>query len=285
MKKTSLLLLFGFFTYPVLATDNEDDSSSGFFCPYELYGTTTNGPDGPSDLLGLNPDTGEGNLIATIFGSGIQRVTGIDFDKWGRLYGVGEDANDNSVLIRIQCRTGLATIIGPTNISPGQVVTDISFDSHSILWAHVDAGQGASSDQVGTIDLLSGAYTYVGDTLVNDSGNGLSFDSSDVLFHAGKLNLSTIDQSSGLALVFAPLQFSFPADTNPRVHAMDLRPSTGLIYGSLNDKAQGQNATPENYLSIVNKSGVVSFLTAPVVTAPENLSGISFNPRYRGCFP
>lgn len=255
-------------------------------CPYELYGTTTNGSNGPSDLLALDPTNGDGITIATISGSGAHRVTGLEFSEEGILYAVGEDENDVSSLMIINCYTAWAFIVGPTGIGSNQSITDISFDSNGVLWAYLETGSGNPTDQVGTIDLDTGAFTLVGDTGINDSGNGLSFTLSDELYHAGKVNLSLIDQITGAGTTVAPLDFDPPADTNPRIHAMDVRPANGIMFGSLNDKASGSGATPENYLVTINLiTGYVSFLAMPPERAPDNLSGISFNPRYRGCLP
>ncbi len=254
-------------------------------CLYEFYGTTTNGPDGPSDLLRLNASTGEGTLINTITGQGVHRVNSIDFAPNGTLYGVGEDANNASVLVTIHCFTGWAYIIGPTGIPAGQsiTITDINFDDNGVLWAYVDNG---ANDSVGTINLSTGAYTAVGNSGINEQGNALGFGSSGTLYHAGKLNISTINQTTGAATTAAALDFEPPADTNPRISALDRRPINGLLFGSLNDKASGPSSPAENYLVTVNPAtGVVSFLASPVRKAPDNLSGIAFNTKHFGCSP
>lgn len=283
MKKLIAFVLFLVFSN--MSSANSKESSIFSRCRYLLYGTTTSGNNGLSDLVALDPTSGEGHTIGTISGNGINRVTAIDFDNNGYLWGIGEDGADVSSLVRIHCRTGWAYFIGPTGIAANASITDIDFDDNGVLWAYVNnSGQG--SDTVGTIDLATGAFTAVGDTGVNNSGNGLAFDNNGTLYHAGNVNINSIDLSTGIASAVSPLTFYPPADTNPRINGMTVRPVNGLIYASVNDKANGSGATPENYLAVLDAdNGVVSFLAFPPDLAPDGLTGLAFNKKFRGCLP
>lgn len=252
-------------------------------CPHELYGTTISGPSSESHLLRLSSKTGASNIIAPIFtntGHGVNQVTGISFHQNGKMYAVGNDSNNVSSLMLINCRTGVATIIGPTGIpaATGLGITDVSFDKNNVLWAYLNK-PGSSSDEVGIIDIYTGVYTAVGDSSINDIGNGIAHAKNNTLYHAGKLNLSTI-ASNGAASAIAALTFSFPSDTNPRINAMDVRPTNGTMYVAINDKANS-TAPAENYLGTVNLyTGVVSFLSANPIRV-DNLAGLAFNPQHR----
>lgn len=248
-------------------------------CQYEAYGTTTNGSNGTSDLLALDISDGTGSTIGTVTGNGIHRITAIDFSPFGVLYGVGEDANDVSSLIVIHCITAKALIIGATGIANGQTITDLSFDSNGVLWGY--AHGGSNPDEVGTINLGTGAFTSVGETGIDtDNGNGLFHDEEDNLYHAGGDNLSSIDQSTGEATTITSLSFSSPGNDNPRYTALDINDSD-VIYGALNDKPSGSGSQPDNYIVTFNLStGGMSFLASPAENAPDNLAGFSFNPNY-----
>jgi hypothetical protein len=59
-------------------------------------------------------------------------------------------------------------------------------------------------------------------------------------------------------MLVVPLVFSPPADNNPRHNAMDFKPGTGVLFGSLND---GVGGLPENHLSTIDTTtGVVTVL-------------------------
>lgn len=249
-------------------------------CPYELYGTRTTNFAGASDLLAIDPATGEYETVATI--SGATHISNVAFFTNGKLYAVGSDEGSVHSLFIINCKTGAAFVIGPTGLPniAGQAITDISFKGNE-LWAYLNK-PGNVSDQVGTIDRETGTFTVLGDTGVNDIGNALSFDDDDnVLYHAGKLNLSSINQSTGAATTIVPLTFSAPATSNPRLNGMDPRPSTGVMYVGINDKTTSTSAA-ENYVGTIDlTTGVVSFLSATPTNIPS-LEGLAFNPKHPG---
>ncbi len=256
-------------------------------CPYLLYGATANGPTSVSNLLALNPYDGTGFVIAPI-SSNLRAVTAMDFSPTGVLYAVGKNVSNQPQFATIDCLTGQATIIGSPTI-PGSGVTGINFDSQGRLWAHVTGltQQGARQDGIlGQINIATGAFTQVGNTFLNNIGNGIAFANfpNSVLFHAGEINLNTLSQINGLASSVDGLDFSLPAINRPRINDMDFDPLKNIMYAALNDKPSGQNSQNINYLSTVDLlMGTVSFVKIPVQLAPSGLSAICFNRQYETC--
>ncbi len=252
-------------------------------CPYELYGVRTVDAAGNGELLAIDPATGYYSWIASI--TGATHISNISFHTNGKIYAVGRDEEGKNALIYVNCKTGAAVSIGQTGlpIIAGQAITDTSFNG-DVLWAYLNR-PGTVSDQIGTIDKETGEFTLLGDTGVNDIGNALSFNNDDsVLYHAGKVNLNTIDQLTGLATAVAPLQFSAPALDNPRLNGLDPRPSTGEMYVAINDK-KNATAPAENYVGVIDlNTGVVSFLSEYPVNIPS-LEGLAFNPKHKGYIP
>jgi hypothetical protein len=276
MKKTSLLFLLLTLAAPILGSKQEILTN----CPYELYATRTANALGASELLVVDPATGNYSFIQNI--TGASHISNISFHTNGKIYAVGEDDNGVNSLFIINCKTGVALLIGETGLPTiaGQAITDTSFKG-DILWAYLNR-PGSVSDQVGTIDIETGLFTLVGDSGINDIGNALSFDVDDtVLYHAGKLNLSTIDETTGAATTVTPLIFSAPANSNPRLNGLDGRPSTGIMYVAINDKTNSTSA-PENYVGTIDLvTGVVAFLSATPINI-AGLEGLAFNPKHRG---
>lgn len=256
-------------------------------CPFDIYGSTTDGPEGLSNLVGFNlDDEGIGNIIGVI-GPNIERVSAIDFGPDGILYGVGEqsDNGDVSVFFTINCQTAQATIIGPTEIedlsgASGEVITDIDFDSFGRLWAYVTA-QMPVSEFFGLINPLTGLFTEIGISGVIGDGNGIGSTPFpvDTLYHTSDDDLRIINRLTGASTFFTPLIFSPPAD-DPAINAVDNDPFSNIVYVSLND------GSDENYLAVLNvNSGVVSFLAPVPFEAPDGLDGIAVNRRYEECDP
>ncbi len=136
-------------------------------CIYDLYGTTTNGPNGPSSLFFFANDTGVGYQIGVVSEEtvGVERIGAIDFDSRGVLYGVGERSSDSkSVLLTIDCVTAQATIIGLTNIDSlfgsDAVITDIDIDAQGRFYAFSDSN--TNPNVLGLLNPLTGAFTTIG---------------------------------------------------------------------------------------------------------------------------
>jgi hypothetical protein len=279
MKELSCLVIISILALSGLASEEVMTN-----CPYELYGTRTTGPTGTSDLLAIDPTDGSYVTVASISG-GAHNISNISFHTNGKIYAIGEDENNTNSLYIINCKTGLAFLVGATGLPtiPGQAITDTSFQG-DVLWAYLNR-PGNVSDRIGTIDMETGIFTLLGDTGINDIGNGLSFDLDDTtLYHAGKLNLSSIDQTTGSATTIVALSFSAPANANPRLNGLDPRPSNGIMYAAINDKA-GSTSPAENYVGTIDlTTGVVSFLSATPINIPS-LEGLAFNPKHKGELP
>lgn len=256
-------------------------------CPYRLYGATTLGPTSISNLIYLNPYDGTGNVVAPISGP-IRAVTGLDFSPTGVLYAVGRNLSNQAVLATVNCETGLASIVGLTN-SPGTGVTGINFDSQGRLWAHttgVTSGGVRQDGLLGMINIATGQWSLVGNTFINDIGNGIAFGDfpNNTLYHAGYINLSILDQMTGEASSVSPLMFSDPAVNRPRINDMDFDPLHNIMYAAINDKPSGQSSLNINYLGRINlNTGEVSFSKLPAELAPEGLSAVTFNRPYETC--
>lgn len=271
-------------------------------CIYDLYGTTTDGPDGPSSLYFFDKNTGVGFLIGTIIEQavGVERIGAIDFSPDGILYGVGERTSDQkSVFLSIDCATAQATIIGETGIEtlgPG-TITDIDFDSLGRLYAFYDGSM--TENTLGVINPLTGVFTTIGSAGMaispSDTGNGIASAPfpSDSLYHAGSINLSTLNKSTGLATTVDPLDFSPPADDNPRINAMDNDAFDNITYVAINDtnsildnNVDSAPVAGENYVGIIDRStGTVSFLPLGPQLAPAGLDGLAVNQHYEECDP
>lgn len=229
--------------------------------PAGLYGVSHISA-GSSVLYSLDPLTGAGAEIGPI---GFNRVSGIDFDpKTGILYGTGRDpATDAQVLLTIDINTGVGTKIGPLNMDRNS--TDISFrNSDSALLAYLNR-------QVAEIDIATGSATLIdGTTTTGRAGNGLAFSANGTLYRADNVSLDRIDIEAGAVTTLFELGFTPPADSFPRMNALDFEPSIDILFGSLND-ANGD----ETYLSIVDIStGIVSIIGATV----DGLDAIAFVP-------
>jgi hypothetical protein len=225
--------------------------------PDILYGSVYSGADGLATLVRLDPDTGAPTVVGPI---GYERVSGLDFDARGNLYGTGErnDGSNTSVLLRIDPATGAGTEVGPTGVLAtgfGNTFSDLSFrPSDNKLYAYIESGDG-----VGVIDAFTGAVSALGSSLIGGGGNGIAFeDPSDVLFHANQATSATLNQTTGNGTVISGLVWSPPADVFPRVNGMDFRPRSRALYVSIQD---GFGGTPENYLGRLQPfSGVVSVI-------------------------
>jgi hypothetical protein len=259
---------------------SEDDWTN---CPYELYGARTINAAGESELITIDPSDGSYDVVAAI--TGATHISNISFHTNGKIYAIGQDESAVNTLFVINCKTGVSFAIGATGLPTiaGQAITDTSF-AGDVLWAYLNR-PGNVSDRVGTIDKETGEFTLLGDTGINDIGNALSFDLDDeVLYHAGKINLSTIDQSTGAGTAVVALTFSAPANSNPRLNGLDPRPSTGDMYVVINDKTNATSPA-ENYVGTIDLvTGVVSFLQASPINIPS-LEGLAFNPKHKGEIP
>ncbi|USN51334.1 MAG: hypothetical protein H6731_02705 [Myxococcales bacterium] len=273
-------------------------------CIYDLYGTAityydvgATPPLGNTGLYFFDKNTGVGFYIATISdgGSGVHDVMAIDFSPNGVLYGVGiQSSNSKSALMTIDCRTGLASIVGETGVEMigTGAITDIDFDSQGRLYAMFDNYSGA--DTLGIINPETGEFFAVGATGTSESGNGIASAPfpNDTLFLAGNTNLSSLNKGTGAASMISALSFPPFLDEYPQIDAMDNDNFSDITYVAirnasppLNSSANNSSAAlDENYVGVIDRtSGEVSFLALGPQPAPSGLVGIAVNQRYEEC--
>jgi hypothetical protein len=179
-----------------------------------------------SDFYSIDPTTGTATLIGPV---GFSSVSGMAFHPTtGVLYAVGFNSSGTHVLLTIDRATGVGTAVGSTNVSTASGcsdrVSDISFRSDGTLYAYAE-----SCDQVGVINTSTGAFTLLGSTGQVDTGNGIAFSPGDVLFHAGGVNVGTLDQTTGVLTPGAALTFPGTCLFG-RVNAMDFQPGSGALF-------------------------------------------------------
>jgi len=260
MRKLSLLGMFS----AVIAVLSADPVVA-----QTLYGITFQGVDGPSTLVEISTTNGAATVIGAV---GFERCSGMDFNAAGTLYATCErsDGSDIGVLVTIDPATGIATEIGPTGIDSS--ISDISFRPvDGALFAY-----NAFSDPqhtLYTINTNTGAATFVGDTgLGFASGNGMAFDLSGTLlqsqFTGGPSpDLNTLNTTTGQAIFVGQIS---PLTT--RFGALEVHPTTGVIFGALNTGSGGGGPT---LLATIN----TATLTATAIgTTANGLDAIAFAP-------
>ena len=245
-------------------------------CPLQLYAADTDGVGAESTLYSIGIHQGLASPIGPI---GFSRVSAIDFDPWGNLYGVGEDSGngEENVLIKINCTTGEGTKVGPTGLTGGQMglaITDINFDSNGRLIAY----QNNSPDEIGELNILTGAYTSIGTNGLSDRGNGIGFSPfpADSLYHAGDSMVSTINRNTGVVAAGPPVLF--PAGlTDPRINAIDEDSFSNINYVSI-------RSNEGNFLGTLNVDiGISEYLIDPPNEIGFNIDALAFNRVYEEC--
>ena len=260
MKLLRILLVIAVFTTGIVPLTVNNAMATG-----TLYGIAYVGG-GPSSLYVIDTSTGAPTLIGAV---GFDRCSAMDFDAARTLWAVcnGFDSDDAAV-ITINTATGAGTKISspPESHSFGSAYSDMSFrNGDGKLYVYLESGDG-----VGTLVPTTGALTELGASETpSANGNGIAFTLADTLYHATEDPLNTLDQTSGAATTVASLVFSPPLDSGPRINAMDLDSSTGVMYGSCNDGIGGS----ENYLCTIDlTSGTVTVIGATV----NGLDAIAF---------
>ena len=240
----------------------------------DLFGAAHQGSNGPSVFYTIDPADGTPTMVGPI---GFERVGAMAFDGTGTLYGAGErmDGTNTSVLMTIDPCTGVGTEVGPTGIARS---LDLSFENAT----------GSLFGTSGLIALYSfnpatGAASLIG-SLVGRPGNGLAFANDDTLYHSDTdigttdAALYTVDPATGTPTLLTALTFTAPADTFTRFNAMDVEPATGILFGSLNDRAGvPASGPPENYLATIDPgTGVVTIVGDGVTETQPGLDALAF---------
>lgn len=244
-------------------------------CRTSLYGTTSAGPNQPSDLYLVDALTGAPSAIGPI---GFNRVGAIDFHPIsGALYGVGRRTSDGvDVLITIDVATGLGTEVGPLlGTAAGAGHFDLSFRSSDAA-LFLLAFDPLDQDQVALfrVDPATGEATEIGSgTGTLAPGNALGFDRLDALFHVdGDLDgpsppaLYSVDPLAGTSSFLRTLSFiGFPALDRGAINALDFNPATDAAYVAVNDGGAGSGP---NYL------GTLSPATGQVANVGVTVTGL-----------
>lgn len=213
------------------------ETTAAAVAPGLLFGATSAAQSTlPSNFYSIDPATGAATLIGPI---GFRSVSAMDFHpRTGVLYATGRRLSGSpNVLITINPLTGAGTEIGPLGSGNAQ---DMSFrNSDAELFAYE---QGSLI----TLNLMTGAATVIGPVNGFPEGNGIAFSPLDTLYYANANVLGTINQATGALTTVAPLHFPAGLGSFPRVAAMDFKPETSTLFGTV---ITDSNAT---YLTIIN---------------------------------
>ena len=233
-----------------------------------LFGVAKDIDIGEGKLVTVDVGTG---AISTIGVTGLFSVSAIDYDPLTKkLYATGT-VNSQLMLAELDRITGASNLIavltpinGNGNLASN--VADMSFRSDGVLFAR------PNNLSFVTINVADGSTTLLGPN-VNSRGNGLTFNSSDTLLHAGPEmtiggfnSLEIVNQTDGSRSFLTSLDYSgslFDAANTllfPRVGAMDLHVDTGVIYAAIMVGA-GNSAT--SFLAILNvTNGTFNYIGA-----------------------
>jgi len=119
-----------------------------------LYGTSIDGPVGPSELRTLDPTTGVSSLVGP---TGVGPISGLAYDtSSGVMYGIAGGPGP-AALYTINLTTGVASVVGSTGMQAGS----LQFGNSGWLFA---GGTGANAGELWVIDPSTGAGTLVGST-------------------------------------------------------------------------------------------------------------------------
>ncbi len=195
-----------------------------------LYGTTIDVNGTISQLVEINPSTGA--LMNTI-GSVGYAVNGLTYDiTTGKLYG-STSFNDPTYngLIEINMTTGAGTPVGTSGWGFGgtNAVTNITVNSTGSMFGWLEG-----DDDLVSINKATGIATLVGDSGLSTQTNGLSFNSSDVLYMVNwGGNVYIVNTSTGAVTYINTIGVT--------AHHGDFNPANGLWYGIDTNSAQSDS--------------------------------------------
>ncbi|MHC4473609.1 MAG: DUF6923 family protein, partial [Planctomycetota bacterium] len=127
-------------------------------------------------LYSVDPESGEATKIGD---TGYYRISAIDFDDEGTLYGVGETADGTSVLLTFDLATGKATEVGETGIVDTHVPGASCDPDSGAFYAYAEEGE------LYRISLTTGDADFLGSPSDGGhSGNALCFGPDGALYHA-----------------------------------------------------------------------------------------------------
>ncbi len=282
----SVFLLFGTF-----ARAQTDIWAIGTNFNFETHPTDTTGkvePFSDSIFYKIDPQTGIPMEIGPI--TGYTLCTGLDIHPIsGEFFAVCDKIDENgmhpvmeqklllfsSMLLKIDETSGLPTEIGPLELSHSDIVSDISFRSDGVLFAHINgsnvhmaAGNSTrtfDANKLGTINTQSGKFSALGDTGLEDIWSAIGFTEPDDLIQCTDNAHSTgvaniLNQSNGnatfLANLIYPPQF---VDTNI-IGSKDFDLASGQFFGFLESTGPIWFPGDETAASTRNDAPVGTFL-------------------------
>jgi hypothetical protein len=193
-----------------------------------LFATTGQGST-LSTLVELDPATGA--VIQTIGPVGYV-VNGMTWDPTTNTLFAGTGVTDPTFngLITIDVNTGAGTPIGASSwgFAGFGAVTNLTVDGAGNLWAWWEG-----SDDLVSVDKVTGLATVIGDSFVGTAQNGLTFDAVGTLWMVNSGGtVYTVDTVTGLA--------TFVTVVASTAHHGDIDPASGLYYG-LGSTGSGTN--------------------------------------------
>ena len=179
------------------------------------------------------------------------------------------------MLLKIDETSGLPTEIGPLELSRSDFVSDISFRSDGVLFAHINgpnvhmtldnSTRTLDANKLGTINTQSGKFSALGDTGLDDIWSAIGFTEPDDLIQCTDNAQSTgvanyLNQTNGNATFLAdliyPPQF---VDTNT-IGSKDFDLASGQFFGFLESTGSIWFPGDNTFASIRNDAPVGTFL-------------------------
>lgn len=187
----------------------------------------------------IDPTTGQAILIGP---TGFTKTKSLACDNSRMLYSIVESSfGVPSALIRIDPQSGAGTFV--TALTPQPTVNCLAFSSANQLFAATIGTNTAHTDGLATMNAVTGAETFIGDT--QDGFDSLAFAPDGTLYEWGLRGLTTVDTATGVAtpvnaafggglfmqsLAFAPDGRLFSTDGN-RLFTIDVHTGDNTLIG------------------------------------------------------
>ena len=141
-------------------------------------------------------DSTTGGVLQTVGATGFSHVTGLAINPTtGQMYGQVSDAfgSGGTQLLSIDKNTGAGTVIGST----GEQIPDMTFNAAGVLFAWSESGANGN-DYLITLNLATGAPSFIGTNNVSTSNTGLAFDRNGILWLKPGGSLYTLNTTTGI---------------------------------------------------------------------------------------
>jgi len=219
-----------------------------------------------SAVFALNETTGTG---ITVGNSGLRGLNSLARDSGGTLFSVATLVDGSALLATIDPITGAGQGLVADNF--GQVTPDVrglAFSSNNTLFAINSTISDSQPDDLYTINVATGAGTFIGMTGLNDL-QGLDFAPSGALFGWDvSLGLVTIDSLTGVATDVNPL-VGASADIQSIVFAQD-----GTLFGARSALFTINPTTGET--ALVGAGGYLDLRGIEIVPEPSSIALATF---------